>query len=99
MGNLFFDKQPDEEFIISVEFTDRMTTGETIASNTVTAVNISTGADATDDVFDYATITGQFLYIRVLGGTSGISYKMTITITTSTGNILEEEVVIHVLNE
>jgi len=99
MANLYFDKQPWEAFFIAVDFSDRLETGETISSVTVTAINIATGADATATVITGSSIDGEDIEIKVKAGTTGDDYKITTKIITSSANSLEEDVIMHVIEE
>ena len=99
MSYLYFDKQPSEEFFIAVDFSDRLATGETISSKTVTAINIATGVDATTTIIESSSIDGDNINIKVAAGITGNDYKITILINTSGSNILEEDVVMHVVEE
>ena len=97
MSNLFFDKQPDEEFFIAVDFSDRLADGETITDKTVTAINIATGESAA--VVNSSAIDGDNINIKVIGGTTGDDYKITVIVNTSGSNILEEDIIMHVVEE
>ena len=97
MGNLFFDKQPDEEFSIVIDFSDRLEDEETIDTKTVTAINIATGEEAA--IVASSTIDGNNINIKVVDGIDKNDYKITIKITTSSSNTLEEEVIMHVVEE
>jgi len=99
MAKLFFDKQPSEEFFIAIDFSDRLADGETISSKIVTAVNVATGIDTTTVVINSSAIDGDDINIKVKAGTSGEKHKITVQITTSGSNILEEEVIMHVIEE
>lgn len=80
----FGSKQTSEEYYVSFDFQNVMTAADTVASATVAASD-SVGADATATVTDALkqTITGQIVYVWVKAGTSGQTYKITCTATTS----------------
>ena len=87
-----FTKQPSEIFSINMDFGKNMTSAETISSRTVTAIKTSDSSDATATVIDSSTISGTIIQVKVKAGTTALSYKITIKITTSTGNVWEDEV-------
>lgn len=85
-----FTKQPSEIFSITMDFGKVLAASETISTKVVTAT--LSGADATSTVIDSSTISGSTVQVKVKAGTTGNSYKITIKITTSTGNVFEDEV-------
>lgn len=88
-----FDKQPYEEFVFAVDFTPRLPTGATVASGTVTAIDETTGADASSTVLSgTATTTTTTVARKVVAGTSGTRYKLTYRATLSSGDKLEQDV-------
>ena len=87
-----FTKQPSEIFTVSMDFSRRLQNSETIASKVVSAIITTTLADATATVIDSSTINGTDIDVKVKAGTTGLAYKITITITTSTGNVFEDEI-------
>ena len=95
----YFYKQPSEVFVIAVDFVQRLATGETITSKTVTAIELKHNADKTSTVIDSFIIDGTAIDIKVKAGTDGISYKITIKAVTSGSNTLEEEVIMYVVEE
>lgn len=99
MSAHFFDKQPGEKFAITSNFADVLDTGETISTKSVAAAITTTGVDATTTVIDSSSIAGQTILITVKAGTSGVSYKITVVITTSSGQIFEDEIVMHVVEQ
>ena len=89
-------KQPGEVESIEVVFSARMTTGETIATQTVTAIETTHNTSATTAVIDSSAIVDTSVYIKVKDGTDGVDYKITVIVTTSGGNILEEDILMKV---
>jgi len=98
MSAHYFDKQPGEKFAITANFADVMNTGETINTKSVSAATIA-GVSATDTIIDSSSISGQTVLITVKAGTNGVSYKITVVITTSAGQIFEDEIVMHVVEQ
>ena len=89
-------KSPDEKFYIGIDFSPNFSSGEYIdASNvSITAVEKGTGQDATDVIMDAATIQvqdGTKLIVNIQGGEEGKWYVITFKITTTLGNVFEEE--------
>lgn len=87
-----FTKQPSEIFTVTMDFSRRLAESETISTKTVTAIITTTLTDATDTVISSSAIDGTDVDVKVKGGTTGLSYKITIVITTSTGNVFEDEI-------
>lgn len=90
-----FTKQIYEEFTIAGDFSKNMETGETIATQTVVAVN-NVGADATNDVLDTGSISNDGttkVLVLVRAGTEALSpYKITFKAVTSVDHKWEVDV-------
>jgi len=85
-------KQPSEIFSFNMDFGKMLASTETISTRTVTAVISGTSTDATSTVIDSSAISSSIIQVKVKAGATGTSYKITIKITTSTGNVFEDEV-------
>ena len=86
----FTDKDPDETIRLGVDFANLLADGETISTATVsirTAYGVDTG---TDMLSASETIDGSVIRQLITGGTSGMSYRISFGITTSTGQVLVE---------
>lgn len=94
-----FSKQPAETYTIGVPFAGKLPTGTTVISGTVAAFD-PLGADVTGSVLSggVATIVANEARIKVLGGTHGIDYKIRFRVTLDSADILEEDVLMHVIN-
>jgi hypothetical protein len=92
-------KQPYEEFPISVNFNRNFTDGEAIVSQTVTAYD-KDGVDASAQVTHQSTITNDEagnVIVTVLGGEEAKSpYKISVRCVTTTGNKWEHDVQLRV---
>lgn len=79
------EKQPTESLLYDMDFVGRLEDGETL-----TAVSAVTGSPSglTIGTASYSGTRAQF---RISGGTSGTTYKITVTVTTSASNTLEGE--------
>lgn len=92
-----YEKQPDETRLFNFDFKPKMETGETILSVD------STVTDPAGITFGTTTINAQNVEILVSGGTGAISteieyntYKLTVIVTTSLGQILELDVLLNI---
>ena len=93
-----FNKQPSETFPIAIDFSEVLGNAETISLRTVTAsIHYGGSGDATSTVIDSSLISLDNVDVTVKGGTSGLTYKITTKITTSLGNISEEDVLMKVM--
>lgn len=91
-----FEKQTTETYEITLDFTDVLATAETIASKSVIAwLGIE---DKTTTVITSSAIVGKTIPILVKAGTDRESYKITTIITTSLGNIFEEDILMDIRN-
>lgn len=85
----FTDKDPSEVVRLGVDFSNLLATGETIST---TAVSIRTAAGVSQPSMLSGSPTDSSGIVRQLitGGVAGTSYKLSFTITTSTGQTLIE---------
>jgi len=91
------EKQPTETDICGVEFKDRLGVGETLSVPTVTAKNAATGADSTAVVLSGApTISGTQVLQRYIAGTSEDRHVVQFRVTTSAGNLKEDELALSI---
>ncbi|HUW49217.1 MAG TPA: hypothetical protein VMW36_10785 [Patescibacteria group bacterium] len=74
-------KQPYEQFNISVDFKKQLASDETITDVTVSATD-SSDADATTTIVEGSQIVGQTIKVGIMGGVTGETYKLTCKITT-----------------
>ena len=91
-----FPKQPNEKYSVAIDYTDELTTGETVSSTVITAAEVATGDDATATVIDSTTNSTTTATAVVKAGTSGLQYKFTYVTTTSLGYVLEDETIMTV---
>lgn len=93
-----FEKQPAESYTIAVEFAGKLPSGASLASGTISAVRLDTGAtDNSVLASTTATIVGTQARVKVQAGTSGIDYKITFLLTLSNGDLLEEDVLMRLV--
>lgn len=93
----FMHKKPIEEFVVTMEFQQRMAEVETIDEVTVVAIdNTGNGADVTSSIVDGYTISGQSVLVKVKGGEEGHSYEISITVETSIYDVLKDSFIMAV---
>jgi hypothetical protein len=95
-----FVKQPSETYTIAVEFSGKLPSGASLSSGTVSAIRMDTGAtDNSVLASTSATISGTQARVRVKQGVSGVIYKITFVVALSNADILEEDVLMHVIED
>jgi hypothetical protein len=87
-------KPPFAAWFATVDITDWLGS-ETIQTATFTASRKDTGADVTTTVIDTTkcTTVGSILKIWIMAGTTGIDYKVLISVTTTAG--AKEQFAVH----
>ena len=93
-----FTKQSSEQFTITIDFSNRLGTGETISSYTLGAVNNSTSEDVESTIINSDTKDTTKVYINVKDGTNGTTYKLTILVTTSASNKYEKDLLMKIVD-
>ena len=79
-------KQPAESRLYSMDFSPLLADALTVSS--VTSVTVAPSGPTLSGA---ATVNGVYAYQRILGGTAGVTYKVTFVVVDSAGNILEGE--------
>lgn len=100
MSNEQFNKQPEEIFPISVDFSRVLADGETLdeSASTVTAYD-EEGTDVSDDIIEGSlNVVDGKIYQKIKGGESGKVYKITFLAATSEDNIFEKDLMMNVLD-
>lgn len=99
MGIAYLEKpkQPFEELLRYVDFVDRVATGDTIASCTITATDES-GVDVTATIVpDGVTLlSAAKVYYTLKGGSDGRTYKVTFRAVSTAGSKVEEDLIVDV---
>lgn len=102
MRTLAGGKQPAETFLVGVDFSPLLATGEslTLVGSTCTARVYGTATDATETLIedDSLEISGTVLQARLTGGADGVRYLVEFRAATSTGNLYEQDVLVGVSN-
>ena len=90
----FFSKQSAEEYPILMPYKNKLPSGATIDSATVSAILKSDGSDATSTVLTEtsATVSGTDVVFGVQAGADGSRYKITVTVLldTTPGILIDE---------
>lgn len=100
MSNDQFNKQPEEIFPISVDFSRVLAEGETIdeGESSVVAYDAE-GEDVSDEIIEGSlNVVDGKIYHKVKGGVSGLVYKITFLAVTSAANVYEKDIMMHVLD-
>ncbi len=92
-GAVVFRKQPAEKYPVAVDFSRALDTNETIdnTQSTVKAYDES-GNDVTTTIVASTSVNGNELRAVVQAGDDGVTYKLTYTCKTNTGNTFEQDV-------
>lgn len=98
LSKITISKQPGETRLVSMDFSNKMATGEIVVSiDTITQL-LADGGTTSDLVFSGQTINAQVAQFLVSGGTipdrsdiQECDYKVTVKITTDLGQILEND--------
>ena len=93
MSGETFVKHPSETYPIGVDYTGKAPTGAVLTSGVWSATDQSDNSDATGAVLFSATAViegGVVAKVRVQSGTNGVSYKLGLTATFDTGDVLHD---------
>lgn len=82
-----FDKHSSESYTKAIDYADRLPSGTSISSVSVSAIDLSNGTSA-PSVVGSGSVSGTSALVPVLGGTDGHSYLITATLTLSNANTL-----------
>lgn len=85
-STIIINKKPAEKLLVGMAFSNWLQSGETISTINSVAYNACDGAGAL--TFSSETIVGTNVNFFIEGGSAGIRYKIIVTITTSSGQIL-----------
>ena len=89
-----FSKNPDETYPIGVDYTGKAPSGASLISGLWSAWDITTDVDATSDVIDDSAgvVSGSIVKVRVEAGSLGHVYRLGVTATFNTGDVLHDSV-------
>ena len=91
----FINKHASEKLNHEFDFRDELTSGASISSRSVTALD-STGASATSTIVSSSAISGTKVTAVLQAGTSGQTYRVTFQATASDAEVLEKVLVLRV---
>ncbi len=98
LSKITINKQPGETRLVSMDFSNKMATAETIVSIDNVTQSLADGSAIADLIFSGQTINGQIAQFLVAGGSipdradiQQCDYKVTVTITTDAAQILEND--------
>ena len=80
-----FTKQVSEEFVVTTDFSNDLSSSETISSATVSAIRLSDGGDLTSDIIEFSQKSAKKVLVGVQNGSNGELYRIAIKIQTSLG--------------
>jgi hypothetical protein len=83
----FTDKDPGETVRLGIDFTDLLDTGETISTATA-AIRTAAGVTVAAMLSGSEDVSGNVVRQLITGGTAGMSYRLSFTAVTSTGQTL-----------
>ena len=95
------DKQPAEDRLFDMDFSPRLSAGESLTGTPTVSEQTVDQSDgtltaSTDLVFGTATVSGQIAQVRISVGLDAVLYKITFLATTDGGNTVEAEGFLHV---
>ena len=99
MGVNFFTKQPNESFLIGIDFTNSLPSGRTISSGAASSVNRKTGSSSTSTILaegTTCTIASAVASIIVSAGSSGETHVVSMRLTLDNDDVIEGDAYIYV---
>jgi hypothetical protein len=91
-------KQPSEKRRLPFDASKALLTGDTIATYEAKIFNAA-GDDLSATMIAASSNTETIVYIWVQGGTTEISYFLRIRITTTLGEVIEDDLVVNVVEK
>lgn len=86
-----FEKQPSERESYTITYEDDLTDGDNVDTAVVKSI-----APSGELTIDQTAVIDPRVRFWAVGGVDGTNYKVTFTVTTADGRILEDEVLIRV---
>lgn len=103
LSKIIISKQPGETRLVSMDFSNKMVATETIVSIDSVTQSLANGGATTDLVFSGETVSDQTAQFLVSGGDiparadiPECDYKVTVTVTTSLSQVLENDGILKV---
>ena len=96
-----FNKHPSETYPIGIDYTGKAPTGAILTGTVWAALDMFDETDASGDVLSNTTgiIAGSVAKVRVEGGVLDHSYRLSLTATFDTGDVLHDNVYMTVVEE
>lgn len=91
-----FIKQPGDVEVYEIDWAAKYLAGTGDTAGNLLALTADTGITVTPEVAIGQPVTGGVLRVRVTGGTSGSSYKVTARLSTSGGREKEADILVQV---
>lgn len=94
-----FVKQPAERETYAIEYADDLATGDTILADPPPVIQIElqgTALDTSPLRIDALDVTGTRVTMWISSGTVRQAYKITVTVTTTSGRVLQDEFIIKI---
>ena len=92
-------KQPNETFLVSVEFARRFKGAEAITSVLITAKKVLDGSDSSS-LLSGPTFAGSIAQVRLAtGGTAGEDHIVQVQVNTSSANSFQAEIRLNIREE
>lgn len=91
-----FVKQPADVEVYEIDWAAKYLAGTGDTAGNLLALTAEAGITATPEVAIGQPVTGGVLRVRVTGGTSGSSYKVTARLATSGGREKEADILVQV---
>ena len=100
-GRRYISKQPSETFIVGVDFSLLLASGETISAGASTCVEAdTTDPESATTIMDAGSLQAsadlQVLLVRISGGADGHVYKLSFRAGTSASNVYEQDLLVMV---
>ena len=87
-----FTKQPSEAFLYTVDFTKRLSSGDTVSSGAVLATRESDGADVSGSVAPSVEVVTPKIGVHVAAGVDGKTYLLGVRATTAAAYVHEKNI-------
>ena len=100
MKPAFWIKEPWEERLCEFDLTDALATGDSVASVSSAKVYDSAGVDQSATmVSGTPSISGNKVYVKIVGGTHDATYWAEIRVVTTLGDKIEDDLQIRVVDK
>ncbi len=98
MNPLTWTKQPSEKRRLAFDAVNALISGDTIAAYEAKIFNAA-GADLSATMIAGSSKTDTVVYVWVQAGTTGLQYFLKIKITSTLGEVIEDDLVVNVIEK